>query len=269
MKSLLALCLGTLLLFSAGCDLITREDVEDEIDESNYPTVLYPLSSDSLRSLKEEFLDLNNNEVCLTLDEWGFTGHGFCNKANPGIRITSVDTLITMAKTTLFLNRKFTNVMDTSLIEIRRVLAMPFSDSTEWRIDFHGQNYSDHEVLYTQIFVWMYGAGIYRINGHWYRDMFVPARDKFEIAEAMENIVDLEITWYDFGGNPQVFTVTEQSFVGSVEKTIVPIDKEDSIEIRVTWQIGVSWEGDPFPSWYVYVDTTTGETVHIVQLFVT
>ena len=97
----------------------------------------------------------------------------------------------------------------------------------------------------------------------------VESDDEVSIAEAKQSLVGLEITWHGFGGEPHIFIVTENSFVEKVERATINIKVENSFEQRETWRIGIGFPSDNLASWYIYVDTTTGETVSIEQLFVT
>lgn len=77
-------------------------------------------------------------------------------------------------------------------------------------------------------------------------------------------IVRKEITWSDFGGQERIFVVTEHALGNANRKVIFPYEKDQKIELRVTWEISIS-EG----LWYAYIDTSTGEVVRIEQRFET
>ena len=260
-----------LLMFSIsilGCDIFAPPDNPPR----TYPTIIRPLSEEELENLQKEFREINNYLMCSRLDRYGLVEIGrVCSVKNPDIVIEK-DEVIEMAKSTLFKNRRFTNVTDTTNLIIRRATKVsPGRENTHWRIDYFPQQYEGHKVLDTQISLWAFGNGVYRINGHWYTDIFIPKEIRVNEAKAKESIIGTEITWYNAGGEEQILTVTKETLTNKPPKrVIVPLHVEDNIELRVAWEIGVSFSlNRNTPYWYVYVDVMTGELIRIDQLFVT
>lgn len=260
-NNILKIIIFFLITLMLSCDFFNQENY------TGYPTTIYPQNSENMLALELEFTTLNENRLCPTLNTFGLTGHKHCSKSNPGIKIHSAAEVIAMAKSTLLLNQKFTNVLDTSKLVIKNLLMLPSSDSTHWRIIFDNQVYSEYEVKSTSFYMWLHGSGVYRINGHWYKDIFIP-RDRYSFNDAKKGIVGLDITYSDFSGNPIIITVSKDSFTGNAKKFIYPLETKDSIELHITWQIGIDMFESAIPHWYVYVDAITNKVIKIQHLFV-
>jgi len=267
MKKIMGLFLLIFSISILGCNIFNPTDNSPQV----YPTIITPLSEQELEILQREFRATNNFLMCSRLDRYGLVDReGFCAIENPNIPIEERE-VIELSKLTLYKNRKFTNVKDTTGLAIGRIFMMtPNRDNTHWRIDYLQQQYNGHKILDTEIVLWAHGNGVYRINGHWYTDIFIPENVEVQEAEAQESLIGTEIIWYDAAGREQVFTVTEETLIDETpQKVIVPLQVEDNIELRITWEIGVRFSFQNYPSWYLYVDVISGELIRIVQLFVT
>ena len=242
-----------LLITLSGCDLFT------EVNDDPYPTKIFPLSESELEKLQSEFNSINEQNF-MKLDKYGFANFSsYFSKNSSGL---TKDYLVNKARNWLYKNKNFTGVYDTAKLNIDDVLI-------DWvcRVRFKDQNYNGYKVVHTPISLWIDNEKVYQVDGHWYKYINVPTKDNFTSADAKEKVIGTKITWYDFGGKPQIYIVTSGSFYPcKTNKVIYPKIIDDVIELRVVWEIPI---GADFPEWNIYFDSTTGEIVEIEQLFMT
>ena len=251
-----------------NCDINKTPFSPDHKGNMDYPTILYPLTQDSLQQLQEEFDVLNENKICSRLNDYGLTGYDYCLRTNPKVKIFNENAALKIAVNTLVKNSKFTNVTDSlSLVSCGFNTSYINDDSTHWGFIFRDQDYQGIKVANTNIRVTLYGDGVFNIDGFWYKDICIPAIDEFSKNQAKGMVVGEKIIWSGFGGEPHEFIVSDNSIGDDIEKTIYPLAGEESIELRVTWKTPIIF--DDFVGWYIYLDTTTGEIIKITQQFVT
>ncbi len=246
------------MIWFIGCDLIQSPDSFVE----NYPTIFPRMSEGEIQALKNEFDELNNYEICNSINEYGLTGHRLCTDREIlriEIHDDAEDTMIARAAETLRKNKRFTNVYDPGSLEIHQSNRR---GAIDWRITYHNQVYNGLEVKNTRIMVFQDAEKVYNISGHWYRDIYIPSSDRFDIQEARETLIGREFTYSSHTG-VHTYTVTEDSFDEHYEKVILPHETDNGIELRVSWEISVG-----ATMWYVYVDTTTGEYLWKQQMIV-
>jgi len=234
--------------------------------DPHYPTILYSLSSQQLQLLQDEFDVLNDYKICTKLNKYGFTADLEYNfPPNPRIKLTENEAL-QIATSTLIKNKKYTNVADRLdlLTSVYKINSLE-TDDTKWRIIFGPQQYKECVVQNTLIFVWLHGDGVYGISGFWYPEIYIPIINNVDIDEAKEKIIGEKIIWHGFGGEPHEFIVSDNSIADSVVKSIFPLEKEESIELRVTWKIPIIFGS--FIGWHIYLDTMTREIIQITQEF--
>jgi len=262
--------LFVLVFTAAGCE--GEHTVVAPVDPA-YPTTIASLSANDLAALTSDFQG-RYPRVCSDLDEYGHpverTGNSRLSCApSVGIDVDApIDELIDVAKTVMADMFDFTGVSDPSTLLIRRTVvsgATPFVKS-RLIVSFQNQRYEGREVLSTPSLARVDSLGVLAVRGHHFPEIYLPAV-RFPAAAAQASIVGLEIPWYDILGREQIFVVTRDSFVGDQVQAIRPQEVDDTIELRVAWEIGVEWQGDL--SWYVYVDVATGETLATRQLFAT
>lgn len=239
----------------------------DEYTDPDYPTILYSLPSNELQLLQQEFDTLNNYNIQTKLNNYGFTGERDYSKihTNPGIKL-NVTTALQIAAQCALKNNKFTNVRDSiEFVNSHFYTTLLEQDSTDWRLQFGPQSYNGYEVLNAKVSVFLYGDGVYKLFGFWYSNIHIPTIDNIDIEEAKDKILGEKIIWYDSAGEPNEFIVSENSIADTIQKIIFPLEQEESIELRVTWEIPIKF--DSFIGWHIYIDTMNGETISIIQEF--
>ena len=254
-----------LICFLISCSDTTSSSEDNQDEKHQYATILTPIPSDSLNILQAEFDSLNNNRIVTILNQYGLTGSE--DRYHPWeLNIISENQALHLAKEALLLNSKFTNVSDSSALFLRGT--NKFDEGNRWKIVFEAQVYNSYKVVYSEINVWVHGGETYRIAGFWFSSINIPLVDNISPDVAKESIVGEQITYYSSSGTPVIFTVAEESIIDSTEKVIFPYKNNDNLELRVVWKIGIKLdEFDDFNAWDLYLDTSTGEIVAIVQNF--
>jgi len=247
-----------IFFFLTGCDLIwSPHTVHDQ-----YPAVYPRLSAKEIQELKAEFDKLNNYEVCNPINEFGLTGHRICTDREI-VRITidedDEENMIARAAEALVKNEQFTNVYEPGLLDVQQSHR---HGGISWRITYHNQVYDGLEVKNTRIMVFQDAEKVYNISGHWFRDIYLPPSDRFDVHAARKTLIGREFTFSSHTGI-HTYIVTEDSFDEYFEKVILPHETDRGIELRISWEISV---GDTM--WFVYVDTTTGEFLWKQQMIV-
>ena len=238
----------------------------------NYPIIIRPLNDTELQGLKNQF-HAKNPRVCSTLDKYGFTGirktcYGYNGEGIQGSDV-NVEQMIRKAKEFIFINSQFTNVLDTSLLQIRQWRSTNISwwINNYFEVSFKEQVYKSLPVIdyNTRIKVKLDSLGVFSIEGYWYDEIYIPPVDQINVKDAKKEVVGIEIIWHDSGGSPLKFIVNENNLNYPVTKVIYPIKSDNSIELRIAWEIPVTI--DDLIGWHIYFDTMKGEILQIIQEF--
>lgn len=255
--------------------------VTGPIQDQPYPTTYARLSSDSLATLDSLFSQANPR-ICSGLNEFGFTAlvesSSFCTQGTSGVgEDAQIEHLIDKAKVILAQNTRFTGVREPSS------LSLAFSTSIRnlqgniiaIKVRFEPQVYQDLQFQFADIQLMIDSVGILSIFGNHFPDIYVPKPVVFP-SVAQQTLEGRVLTWYDFGGLPVEYRVSEASFcqdtlidglpIGPM-KVILPHETERGIELRVAWRFDVGCDLFHFTSWWMYVDIVTGELLFTVQLF--
>ena len=230
---------------------------------NTYATVLNAISNDQLVKLQEEFDILNNKKIGTRLDRFGLTGFTMVNHNSTGKSINDTNLVVQMAKSSLVKNAKFTNVYNESMLSVNRFFSTP---QLSWKIIFNQQIYKGLPVKDTEISLWLDSVGVYRIDNHFYNNIYIPQKDSYPEALARRSLIGKQIMFYNFAGQEKIYTVSDSSFSDiPSQKVIVPVQSNSKIKFRITWEINI---GKP-ALWKIYIDTTTGEEIRVFQVFVT
>jgi len=266
-----------ILLFWHGCD-----PLEDSLfSASEYPTRYHALSATELESLRKEYVTLNENKICTSLNDLGFPEYSLTPcLSRPILRIPiteSVESAVAKAKLTLVKNSKFTNVADTAEVLLRRFVPLDGCTKCDgspgdiqqikWRFDFANQRYQGLEVLESGIIVFSDAEGAMMLGGNLFRQINIPPTDQFSFEDAKKRLIGRELKFSTWGG-PQTYVIADSSFLSSPapEKFIVQVKSSQGLEMHVAWRLPIGWGGSPL--WFMYVDSTTGEVVREEILFV-
>jgi hypothetical protein len=247
-----------------NCEKIVS--INDNEVDNNYPTILYFLTSDSLQQTQLDFDELNDSKICSRLNEFGLTGHDHCYRNNPQIKISHENDALEIAINTLVKNNKYTNVTNSlALVTGGYTIGYINDEKTHWGIHFEPQQYQGLEVFGTRIDIALFGDGVFNIDGFWYKNIYIPFVDKVNKSSAKDAVIGQSIVWSEMNGESNEFIVTRSAVVNNFEKIVLPLEKENSIELRVAWKIPIQFGS--FIGWHIYLDTTTGEILGTVQEF--
>ena len=232
-----------------------------------YPTTLKRLSDARIATLQAEFEALNNNTVFGTIGPYGLLTcysipYGQAPTGNP---LTDEAEVLTLAREALIKNTKFTNVTSSTRLDNYRVIHA--SATSNWTVEFHF-DYYDYNQNIPQLFSTIsveVNREVYCIEYHVYPAMIKLPAAKVAPAEAMTAVLGEVLIYYDFAGQPQEYTVTEESLtIPPSMKWIIPRETSEGMEYHYCWQVDIA-EG----MWNIYVDVVTGEIIHVKQNFVT
>lgn len=249
-------------LLCFGCSELSPLD-----SESVYPTTLSAVSDARLQELQNEFDKTNNYEISSKLNSYGYIG-------NDGVAFSPEWQAVELSEgeakqigiKTLLRNKKFTNTMSEREILSREMkIDKLYRNNNNWKIKLGIQKIKGFEVIGSVISLMISGGKVYKIWGSWYPDVYIPDHDKINQSEAKSGIIGIEIEIRGFYPHNSVFVVTDSS-VGEMNKVIFPLEKDNSLELRVAWQISIKFAGST--CWYIYLDTTTSEILGTEQLII-
>ena len=233
-----------MLWLVSSCDVFTLE--EGVI----YPSTYKQLDIEQVTALNEEYRTLNNNHICSTLNEFGFTGYSeilFEDGLSPCagrseilIAMNEPDTLDAYVQSVLLKNGKFTGVQDEnklSLLAIEPYIIKPInegpgagSEVISWRLIYDNQSEESLNISSTEIEVIVDALGVNRIWGNHYPDVYIPLVPNVDSEKAQEIVNDYQ----NLQAKLPLCTSPEEVRV-SGDKKVIQHKIEDRIEIRVGW----------------------------------
>jgi hypothetical protein len=234
--------------------------------KSDYPTTIKSLSNTELQKLKDEFDKSNDYTINANFNKYGFIGTGasIISQYNSNIKL-SRDSVIKIIAHTLMSNKKYTNVYGESEIisNIKDVINL---NNNNWKIEIGNQKYDNLEVLNSNINAYLSGDKVYCIINSWYPKAIIPSKNLVSPTKAKEKLVGLKIQMNGFYPTGSYLTVKENLIGEIYKKVIFPYEKENSLELRIAWEIPIKYQD--LIGWYVYLDTTTGEILGTNQIII-
>jgi hypothetical protein len=113
--------------------------------------------------------------------------------------------------------------------------------STPWSVWLKQQMHEGITVLNTRIRIYLYASGVYRIEGHWFSEMHVPASDTYSENDGRELLYGYNIE--GFAGAGSTYVVTETSFTDTGSKVVLPVVIGRKTELRVAWEHEIEYPG--------------------------
>jgi hypothetical protein len=250
----ICISLDTIYYSNHRCDTIPGYPLTD----LRYPTSYYKLSDERYIDLKTQY---ESNKYC------GFTGSidqfGFCETSVYRNRTCSpVYKTFSNSQAEYFVlsfirnNLPFTGIKDISQITEMdfRSWGTPAVPDSKAGIEIGNQYVYDLEVQNTRIVFWMDAGGVERVSGHWYPEIYVPVREEISFIKAQNMMIGKKFKW-------MCWTMVEESITQNtiwdtkMRKSIVPVIKDDRIELRVVWVLKTDHHFN------IEVDTMTGEVI--------
>jgi len=257
------------ILFIVNCDLFETE--ENEENNLDYPTIIYPITETELNGLQSKLDSLLGTKYQAELDEYGLIDWaGLLSRGSSSI--DDINDAISKAKLATIAFTEFTNVTDTSLLVVDKATNIHGTDLfNDWIVSFENQTYDDIEVLNTAIMV-LITDNITQISGHCYKEIFVPIEDRISLEDVGKSLIGMELVYYGFA-DLDTFIVTEDALYinGAIEDAsikILPYEQNDSLEMRVCWRIPIFGFGSIYPDWYVFADILSGDIITYWTLFI-
>ncbi len=278
-NKLLALLIIAFGVLGLSCTLVSLEE-----DVVVYPTVIEPLSISALQQKNSEYQQLNNDHICSTLNEYGYTGFSrvlFPNDINPcldreivRIELTNTDTLEAFAQDILYKNRLFTGVLDTTGLEI--IESVPLFGCTicegpninnvviEWKVTFAAQQIEQVPLGDTEISVFLDAFGVNRIWGNWFNGFYNPDRPNLEADSARALLIGQELTTQT--PNLNVSFTIQDGFVSSEELVeIRPYPNNGNLEMRKGYVFNIVNPELDEQRWEAFIDQMDGKILSITQ----
>lgn len=272
-----------LLCVAMACNLITAED-----EGSDYPTAYSVIEYSKLQEMNTEYHEFNNNRICSTLNQFGFTGFSdilFGEEGNPcerdnreviRIPMNNPDTLESAAKRVLLKNEQYTGVNDTSGLQVIEMIPLAgcincgrpdeYSENIEWKLTFADQYIDSVLVEGTEITVVIDALGVNRIWGNWYSGFEIPDFVNYGYLEVQNGIVGWEIDMRKYTGSEGLYTISQGDVTTKPEKVYLPYVNEGNskLEVRACWKVNINYSGDEdFDGWFAYIDYQEGSLVKL------
>lgn len=258
-------------------------DALEVADFSDYPSKIDPLSQEELIALNQKYQVENGSHICSTLNEYGLTGFSrvlFPNDENPcltrevvRIELDYSDSLLIKAKQALLKNQEYTFVSDSSDLEITEVIPLygcticegPDENSVplEYKISFGIQKFGNTEVKNSEITVFIDSLGVNRIWGNWYPEFSSPSFINIGYVEAQQILEGWEIDMLPYTGENETYIVSIENVEETPVFEFMPFINEGVLELRKTWRVTITYEGDSFVGWYANVDVIDGQLLTV------
>jgi hypothetical protein len=251
-QSVSLLLLGIVVLLSS-CD--KRSPTKPD-SSTEYPTIVVPLSPDSLDSAREEFA-LANPKICSSLNEYGFTDGPLCWEGSAGVAPhrddETVNALVEMTRDTVLRNSKFTGVTQRSLLEVSHI----FGGSLAILVQFKPQYCEGLPILGSEIEARVDSVGVISIRGYHYREIHIPSR-RLNAEEARRAVVGMRLKWsYKDGG---FHRVEYDDLCRELCEVVFPFESDGKRELRSAWGVPVGCEQ---LRWTVYIDSVSGDALRV------
>lgn len=230
-----------------------KAEATAEID-NNYPTTINILSQDELSLRINEYYE-RNLYITTTLNDYGFCSASLRDEAN----LTSFNSVSIDEATAIVENFISINSNETGICTVNDVAYDDIDEFGEnhWYFTTKNQTIDTIEVINTRIGFRVYNAEVVVCNNNWYPEIYVPGTFNFNPEKAKSILVNRVVTHLTWTGPLNITITSENLNESTVRLVIVPIEYEERIELKVTWEIDI-----PYPVHYlIYVDVMTGEII--------
>ena len=230
--------------------------------EQEYPTVLYPVGRAFADSIQ---IAIRTNDFFSYIDEYGLFsfsgtfGRGYSN-------ITDKNIAIRLAKEALLKYSKYSNVCDTTQLELDRATHSSAPNFTDWVISFKNQKYKGIEVLSTRIIVIVQNQ-VSQISGHHFKEISIPVNGIIPKEKLVEILVGKKLEtmcWTKI----EITITPEMILKNKIVQNIIWSEINNSIEFKVAWKIPITTSNDDFISWNVWVDILSGDILFYNPTFI-
>jgi Zn-dependent metalloprotease len=227
----------------------------------NYPTTFNKLSSATISQMRSSYA-LRNHYVSTSINDFGFCdliGDPLNVGTPPLQNAISKSEAIDIVKTFVSLNGDVTGVKNPQDLAFSQTSTTTgYGGAIGWHFRTANQKVDTIEVLYSEILIHLTNSAVTLCYGNWYPGIFIPYEFNVSQTKAVASLNGKVVSHYLFGGTEYHVTISQADLDNStIGLKILPIEKEDKIELRVCWQINI-----PVPVYYImYVDVMTGEII--------
>ena len=222
-----------------------------------YPTTIYRLSEEILSIMREDFAQ-RNPDIYSSLNHFGF-----CSWSSDGGTGTpggfTKEEAIAAVKEFVARNPEYTGVNNPNDLQFKYIeSSVIYNDALFWCLKTENQKINGIEVDNTEILFHTQSRKLIRCYGNYFPEIYVPEKFNFNAEQAKSKLSGKEIFIVDWSGNPySIGFVTEEHLrQATVKLIVVPLETEEKIELRVTWQIHLD------SLYYIFeIDVMTGEII--------
>ncbi len=253
----------------------------------DYPITIPPIGLLELDDLNTVYQQKNQNKLCSTLNEFGYTGFSrvlFPNDVNPcssripeAVELSSPDVHLEKAISAILFNKDFTNVSNANNLVLEEALPLygcticegPETNSVpiEWKFTFSPQVFNGMEVNGSEITVFVDVDGVNRIWGNWYETFYAPTLLDVGFVEAENSLIGLEIDLNEIANVDSVFTITSEDIGRAKNFEIIPFLNEFSeLELRKSWIVPITFKDDQIESLFANVDAVDSRLLRITAI---
>ena len=256
MKNLLLLIIvsSILLLSCEKNELVYTED-------GNYPTVYTKLNPDALSEARTTYFQ-NNKFMQSSLNKFGFCDLVEDNRTvdSPPLSTPLTESeAIAKVKDFVSKNPDFTGVKNADDLTFARINSSTgyWDGATYWHLKTSNQIVNNVEVLYSQISFNVKNKELHTCIGNWFPEIYIPANFNITQDKAKALLLNMVVSHYTIAGQEYTVKISSSDLKNSTTSVVViPVEDEDKIELRVTWQINI-----PAVHYIIYVDVMTGEII--------
>ncbi len=284
--SLLALT-GQKIIYISLVLLLVRCDVAEVSVIPDYPIRIAPLGLLELDELNNVYHQKNEDKLCSTLNEFGYTGFSrilFPNDVNPcagrtpdAVELATPDVHLQKAIDAIIFNKEFTNVSTAGNLLLEEALPLygcticegPETNSVplEWKFTFAPQVFDGMEVSGSEITVFVDVNGVNRIWGNWYKEFYAPDLLDVGYLQAEASVIGLSVDMNEVAGIDSIFTIGTED-VGDARKfEILPtLNEFNELELRKTWMVPITFLHSGINGLVANVDAVDSQLLRIIAI---
>ncbi len=223
--------------------------------DPDYPTTFFRLDSTTLSQKRSAFAE-KNIYLRTSLDEYGFCGYGggLVDAESSPVSDLTRDEAIEVIKRFISINPAETGIENPSDLDFSK---LRYSTNGAGNILWHYsayQTYETIEVLGAVVQLNILYSEVTSCTGNWYPNIYIPDNYVLNQEQAKTLLLGRVVSNYDGVGLYSITISAQDLYSSSVKPVIFPIETEEKIELRVSWQI---WMDSI--SFQIYVDVMTGE----------
>jgi len=277
---------GKIIIYISLALLISRCDVVEVSVIPDYPITISPIGLLELDDLNTNYHQLNDNSLCSTLNEYGYTGFSrvlFPNDVNPCaarepevVELLDPEPHLLKAKEAVVFNQRFTNVSESEELVLVESLALngcticegPETNSVplEWKFTFAEQKFGGTPVDGSEITVFVDVNGVNRIWGNWFSEFYAPSLLEVGYLEAEASLVGLEIDLLEYAGVDSTLLLDTETIGRPTTFEIVPKKNESGeLELRKSWIVPITFTYQDIHGLFANVDVVDASLIRITS----